>query len=134
MDRCEMNRGRVIDLIDAPKDARIIVCGGVDFVDHARLFSALDALRPRELAQGGAAGADSLAEMWAIDRGVPSRTYAASWRFGKMGGHARNKHMFDDFKPDGVLAAPGNAGTRNMILVALDGGAWVIHLPNSEPK
>lgn len=120
--------GRIIELTEAPKGARIIVCGGRHFGDAPALFMALDLLSPSEIAQGGARGADTMALAWAADRGVSCRTYEAGWSFGSFAGHARNQHMFDDFKPDGILATPGGNGTRHMEIVGLEGGAWVVRL------
>lgn len=121
-------KGRIISISDAPRGARIIVCGGVDFSDRDLIFIALDELAPSEVAQGAAPGADTLGHEWALSRSVPCRSYPARWRYGKLAGFARNEHMFNDFRPDGILSAPGDRGTRHMEMTGLEGGVWVVRV------
>lgn len=98
----------------------VLVCGGRDYDDEARLFSILDvahAANPiKLLVHGGASGADDLAGRWARHAGVPWKGYPAYWRSeGKAAGPKRNQRMLDEAQPDLVIAFPGGAGTADMI-------------------
>lgn len=98
----------------------VLVCGGRDYDDEARLFSILDvahAANPiKLLVHGGASGADDLAGRWARNAGVPWKGYPAYWRSeGKAAGPKRNQRMLDEAQPDLVIAFPGGAGTADMI-------------------
>lgn len=97
----------------------MLVCGGRDYVDGAAVFRALDrahAKRPITLLIHGAArGADTLAEKWARDRQIPYVGVPAEWtRLRKAAGPIRNQRMLDEWKPEGVIAFPGNDGTSDM--------------------
>ncbi len=137
--------GRIIRLEDAPKGARLIVCGGRNYGhaldvfnardrenahrERTRLFEVLDQLAPREIAQGEAKGADELARKWAEARNVPCARFPALWPVeGKSAGPRRNRRMFAGFEPDGTVAFPGGVGTADMENVTLDGGAWLVRI------
>lgn len=97
----------------------LLVCGGRDYMDCARVFHALDAAHARRpiqrLIAGCAAGTDALAHEWAEARGVASTVYTANWRdFGKAAGPMRNQRMLEHGKPDAAVAFPGGAGTADM--------------------
>lgn len=50
---------------------RVLVCGGRDYDDRARVFAELDALQPiRMVIHGNARGADALAHQWGLSRRV----------------------------------------------------------------
>lgn len=71
------------------------------------------------LIHGAARGADSLADAWALRRGVSRRAFPADWaRFGRAAGGLRNTQMLRDGQPELVIAFPGGTGTRNMIAQA----------------
>jgi hypothetical protein len=121
--------GLILKLEDAPKGVRLIVCGGRDYADRERVFAVLDELRPCEIAQGEATGADSLAKAWAAERGVPCARFPALWNVeGKSAGPKRNRRMFSGFEPDGTVAFPGGRGTADMENVTIDGGAWLVRI------
>ena len=96
---------------------KVLVCGGRHYSDVALVFRVLDMLRPTEVIQGGATGADALAAQWAKARKVVGLvTCKADWaKHGKAAGPIRNQHMLDTRKPDLVVAFPGGNGTRDMI-------------------
>ena len=103
---------------------KILVCGGRDYIDKARLFSELDKLKeqyPRisHLIHGAARGADSLADAWALARGIQPVSCKANWAFFDHGraGVFRNAAMLGLY-PDLVVAFPGGRGTANMVLQA----------------
>jgi hypothetical protein len=124
-----MTPGRILKLEDAPRSARLIVCGGRDYADRERVFEVLDLLAPVEIAQGEANGADSLAKAWAAKRGVPCARFPALWNVDrKSAGAKRNRRMFAGFEPDGTVAFPGGRGTADMENVTIDGGAWLVRI------
>jgi hypothetical protein len=124
-----MNPGLILKLEDAPRGARLIVCGGREYADRECVFKTLDLLAPREIAQGEANGADSLAKAWAAERGVPCARFPALWNIeGKSAGPKRNRRMFTGFEPDGTVSFPGDRGTADMENVTIDGGAWLVRI------
>jgi hypothetical protein len=112
---------------------RILVCGGRDYDDRARVFQALDLLAATRgmsmLIHGGARGADSLAGEWAAARRIPETVYPVhpmDWKtLGPRAGPLRNQYMLDDSKPDAVVAFPGGRGTADMIARAEKAGLKV---------
>lgn len=98
---------------------RIIVCGGRDYADRARVWEVLDGLLVEFGAivvfHGGARGADALAERWTIERGVTGFASPADWtKHGRAAGPIRNRQMLDA-GADLVVAFPGGSGTADMI-------------------
>lgn len=108
----------------------ILVCGGRDYANRARVYEVLDA----ELAAIGRddllvmhgrcrTGADKFADDWCVDREVDCLSVPARWRIhGKPAGMIRNRRMSDVYSPDRVIAFPGGPGTRGMIVVAKASG------------
>lgn len=99
---------------------RLLVCGGRDYSDRAELYAVLDRVHRERgvdlLIAGGAPGADSLAEQWADNRGVPKAIEPALWqKHGKAAGPIRNQLMLDKHLPTGAVAFPGGNGTRDMV-------------------
>lgn len=113
---------------------RIIVCGGRNYTDRARVNRILDRVHAERgitaIIQGTAAGADMLAAEWGWDhRPVLVCSYPADWeKHGKKAGAIRNQEMIDEGKPDAVIAFPGGAGTADMITRSRAAGlpVWVI--------
>lgn len=92
---------------------RILVCGSRDWVDAKTITELLEAYREQDVAkgwttiviQGGAAGADAIADGWARGRGVVSLTFPADWKtYGRGAGPIRNQRMLDEALPEVVLA------------------------------
>jgi hypothetical protein len=114
---------------------RVLVTGGRDYENRAKVFEELDALHKEHtitfLMQGGATGADEWAKAWAIQRNIEHKQYDADWdnldvnpvlirsRKGKLynalAGSTRNQIMLDEGKPDIVIAFPGGNGTWDMV-------------------
>ena len=142
--------GKLLKLQEAPKGARIIVCGGRHYGvplksypterarlrdlprvgrERARLFEVLDFLSPKDIANGAAPGADTISTEWAMWRGVPCSQHHALWDTeGRAAGPKRNRRMFAAFLPDGVVSFPGGTGTADMEHVAISGGAWLVRI------
>ena len=100
----------------------ILVCGGRDFDDYAKLRDVLDEVATwgdgSELliVNGGYRGADQLASRWAKERGEKFHEEFADWnRDGKSAGPLRNQRMLDVYKPDFGVAFPGGSGTEDML-------------------
>ena len=122
---------------------RVLVCGGRDFNDYELLRATLDRiLNPNnlslayqagiELIHGGARGADTWADYWAVNNYVPIHEYKANWdKYGKRAGYIRNKQMLDEGKPDLVIAFPGGKGTQMMVKLAKEAGVETIVVSNS---
>lgn len=79
---------------------------------------------------GGAKGADSWADDWAVINWCPCTAFKADWNtHGRKAGPIRNAQMLDEGKPDLVLAFPtGGRGTANMIALARIAGLPVIEV------
>ncbi|MBY3333777.1 DUF2493 domain-containing protein [Rhizobium laguerreae] len=98
---------------------RLVVTGGRDYRDTARIFEALDDLQARRpisvLIEGEADGLDKRAANWAFRRGVAVEKYPALWKLlGNSAGSRRNQQMIDEGKPDFGLVFPGGTGTADM--------------------
>lgn len=111
---------------------RVIVCGGRDYANRARVFDELDTiyfavpLDSLMVIQGGATGADALAREWCIQRHVEYANVPADWEtFGKQAGPLRNQKMVSKYKPHLVLAFPGGRGTADMVKRAEEAGVEV---------
>lgn len=119
---------------------RLVVTGGRHYADADHVVATLDRFHAkhtvRELAQGGATGADALAADWAHARGIPVATFRAEWRkHGAAGGPIRNRRMLDEFGPDWVVAFPGDAGTADCVKAARERGipVWEVKPPRRQP-
>ena len=104
---------------------KVLVCGGRDFKDSATLFQVLDQFHREHgftfLVHGDARGADRLAGEWAKEQGVPFKAYPVEHDLdGEWpgAGPRRNRRMYDDAKPDMVVAFPGGKGTAGMVAYA----------------
>lgn len=116
---------------------RVLVCGGRDYLDEARVFAELDSIGPTYVMEGGqrtrdaetgeiVGGADFFAYRWASARDVAGCTYDADWNVhGRAAGPIRNQRMLDEGKPDLVVAFPGGVGTADMVRRARKAGVPV---------
>ncbi len=114
---------------------RVLVCGGRDYKNRAKVFATLDGLNretPILLLIHGACpygGADLLAEDWAKRREVPYYGLPAKFAaIGRKAGPIRNQKMLC-LKPDLVVAFPGGTGTAGMVTLARSVGIEVIEVP-----
>lgn len=112
---------------------RVLVCGGRNYNDHARVAAVLDKLHAEVgislIIQGGARGADELAFGWARANGVEEIQFDADWENqGSFAGPARNKRMLDEGRPDLVIAFPGGKGTADMVRKARKAGVDVVEI------
>jgi hypothetical protein len=112
------------------KEYRVIIAGSRNFMDYATLESWCDSiLQPKfedsktqvVIISGGARGADTLGERYAIERHLTLERYPADWQqYGRSAGIIRNHQMAK--RANAVIAFPKvgdlNRGTRNMVSVA----------------
>ena len=108
---------------------KILVCGGRDYRDTKFICEILDSYLndyPHSLSiiEGGAPGADLVAQLWAERHHVPCVTIPADWkRYGLSAGPVRNQRMID-MKPDVVLAFPSGTSRGTYIVARSDAGEW----------
>lgn len=123
---------------------RILVCGGRDYEDYDKVRRTLYGLFPPAvehdmktwlppegtvIIHGGARGADSLADTWAVVNWVPVEEYKADWKNeGRAAGILRNERMLEKGKPDLVVAFPGGRGTAHMVKIAKAAGIKVLEI------
>jgi hypothetical protein len=105
---------------------RLVVTGGRDFEEEAMVWDALDYIHDTRviacLIAGRARGADTLAEHWALSRGVPVIAKPADWKqHGRRAGPLRNIEMLNE-NPDACIAFPGGSGTTHMIRICEQAG------------
>jgi hypothetical protein len=110
----------------------VLVCGAREWTDGEVIYRKLAALRPALIIHGAAPGADTLAEHAAKRLQIDYQGYPAKWKLhGKSAGPIRNRHQFDQGKPDLVLAfhtdLSKSVGTRDMVQYALSRGCPVDH-------
>lgn len=106
---------------------RVLVCGGRDYQDHARVFAELDRLdeqRGITLVIHGAcqqrgllSGADRWAEVWARASSIPY-----------MGWPGLGARMIEQAKPEVAVHFPGGNRTRREIRRARAAGVEVIEV------
>lgn len=111
---------------------RVLVCGGRDFCNYAFIWGRLDKLHAETpftaMIQGGATGADTIANEWAATKPIERYTCKADWeKHGRAAGPMRNARMLE-WKPDLVVAFPGGRGTANMVRQAREAGVKVIEV------
>ena len=119
---------------------RLLVCGSRDYSDRRSVFAVLDRYLAKYgekliVIEGEARGADTLARLWAEDRGLAAHRrimkFPAHWRHtdacepgcrelvGKGAGPRRNRQMLAEGMPDGVIAfhrdLPAGVGTLDMV-------------------
>jgi hypothetical protein len=99
--------------------SRVLVCGGRDYADHARIYAVLSHYHAGNpfavVIHGAARGADPIAGEWAEWAGVPVERYPADWTiFGRAAGSMRNAQMLSQGRPNVVIAFPGGTGTADM--------------------
>lgn len=109
------------------KQVRLLVCGGRDYTDKAKIYNVLDILHEDYdvdvLIDGAARGADSFASQWAKDRGIENLRFPADWKaHGRCAGPKRNRRMLEEGTPGMFVAFGGGRGTQNMIEQAQDWG------------
>jgi hypothetical protein len=116
------------------KTIRLLVSGGREYGDKKEVCRVLNTYLKRVdnnrnnllVIQGGATGADGMAERWALENGVPCITMKAPWPFyDKASGPIRNGWMIKFAEPTHVYLFPGGKGTNDMRKKAIRAGLIV---------
>ena len=110
-------------MIGEIKGTRIIVCGTRSFDDYELLEETLDKALARInnpiIVQGGAKGADQLADQYAFKKRVPMQVFHADWKkHGKVAGPIRNGEMVRRASRCVAFWDGTSPGTKNMIAKA----------------
>jgi hypothetical protein len=103
---------------------RIIVCGGRNYKDAARIYLTLEEYVREEptVVHGAAPGADSIAAREATVLELATEPRPAEWdRYGKAAGPIRNQAMVDS-GADLLIAFGGGVGTADCIKRARKAG------------
>lgn len=110
---------------------RVIIAGGRKFNDYQLLKAKLDYYLQHKvkdgykiiIVSGGATGADSLGERYAIENGYPIERYIAEWnKYGLSAGPRRNKQMADIANACVIFWNGTSKGTKNMRDLAITKG------------
>lgn len=113
---------------------RILVCGDRNWIDVQAIQRVLSAYPSGTIViEGGAKGADRIANNIANELGFKVITFPANWKkFGRAAGPIRNQQMLDEGKPDRVIAfhhdLKKSRGTANMVKQARKAGVVSIHV------
>lgn len=110
---------------------KVIIAGGRDFNDYSRLCEHVTHLlrnqyKGIEVVSGGARGADSCGEQYAIEYNYPIKLFEAQWEeYGKSAGYRRNVEMAE--YADALIAFwdGKSKGTKHMIDIAKEKGLKV---------
>ena len=112
---------------------RVLVCGGRNFEDELLLAVTMESIRETRgismVIGGGSRGADTMAEEWAKSRAIECVVFDVDWvGLGRAAGPIRNQQMFDEGKPNLVVAVPGGRVTADMARKARAAGVEVIEV------
>lgn len=118
---------------------RLVITGGRDFTDSARLNETLDLMQWHRridiLIEGDARGADKMAGKWAKANGIKLDTKPAQWKlYGNAAGPLRNQQMIDEGNPNCCLAFPGGTGTADMVTRCKKAGIYIINTLQYVPQ
>ena len=115
------------------KNIRLLVTGGRDYNNKEELYTTLDSIASKYhvevLIHGAARGADTLAGIWAKDRGVEVIAVPANWtQYGRQAGPIRNRDMLNNHRPNLVVAFSGGKGTRDMVDISKKAGIKAVEI------
>lgn len=99
---------------------KVIIAGGRDFNDYAKVISVLSNLKhPFEVVCGEARGADALGKRYANEHNLTVHSFPADWTtHGKSAGYKRNEQMAE-FADACISFWDGKSrGTKHMIDIA----------------
>jgi hypothetical protein len=108
----------------------VVVTGGRNYDDKAKLFHVLNSMGIIHLYVGDASGADALAVEWARYHSIPYTVFKADWdKHGRAAGPIRNGEMLAAAGVNAIVVAfPGGRGTMNCIANALRRGMAVVRV------
>lgn len=98
---------------------KLAVIGSRGFDDYPTLVKWLDIHKPSMIVSGGAIGADSLANKYAQEKGLPILIFYPDWNgLGKRAGFARNAKIIETAEEVVAFWDLKSAGTKNSIDIA----------------
>ncbi|KAF0133219.1 MAG: DUF2493 domain-containing protein [Methylocystis sp.] len=102
-----------------PRGPRIAFAGGVDCIDHQRIWDALDKVHAKHpdmvlLHGGGSKGAERIASCWADNRKVPQVAFKPDWIRHKNAAPFKRNDVMLETLPIGVIAFPGSGIVENL--------------------
>ena len=100
------------------------------------MWQVLDEISPDSIVSGGARGADSLAEKYAAEKGIPITVVPAEWdKYGKSAGYRRNVQIvaesdevvaFWDGESKGTQHTIDIAGKAGKKVSVISNGSWIV--------
>lgn len=106
----------------------ILICGSRAWTNEQAIRNQIEIYRPLVIVNGGARGADTMAQNIALQLGITTKQYLPDWKlYGRSAGIKRNIIMLDESRPDEVWAFQVNnsPGTSHMIKYATRKGCKV---------
>ena len=110
---------------------RVAVIGSRTFTNYEKVKKVLDQLEISLIVSGGAKGADSLAECYAVENSIETLIFEAEWdKYGRSAGYIRNVDIvnssdiilaFWDGKSKGTLHSINFAKKKNKALRIIKG-------------
>jgi hypothetical protein len=101
---------------------RVIIAGSRDFTNYQFLVDSIYQLNYSEwteIVSGGAKGADTLGEQFAMSHKIPLTVFIADWkRYGNAAGPIRNNQMAENADMLVAFWDGKSKGTKNMIETA----------------
>jgi len=119
---CISNNAGRNGIIPGGRALRTIIAGSRDFKDYSLLEAEVAKLpfKITTVLSGGARGADSLGEWWALQNKVSLERYPAKWDvYGRGAGYIRNKEMAEKCEALVAFWDGESRGTKHMINEAL---------------
>ena len=125
---------------------KIIIAGSRRFTDYGLLKEKCDFFLQNqsnvEIVSGTAAGADTLGERYAVERGYKVKRFPADWSKGIQAGHIRNAEMAAYADAAIIFFVDGSKGSQSMLKAAnrkgiavrvVDMDALPLLVPDDEP-
>ncbi len=98
---------------------KVAVIGSRSFTDYDLVISILDEFDISAVVSGGAKGADSLGEKYAIDNFIDTLIFKPDWkRYGRGAGFVRNKEIINNCDIVVAFWDGKSKGTKNSIDLA----------------
>ena len=105
----------------------IAIIGSRGFSNYELVKTTLEKYEAKLIVSGGAKGADTLGERWALENGIPTKIFLPDWeKQGKSAGYIRNKDIIAN--SDIVIAFWDgiSKGTKHSIDIATNAGKQLI--------
>ena len=105
----------------------VAVVGHRELQDYELVRSVLDKIKMDCIVSGGARGADTLAEQYALEHDIPIVVYEAGWhRYGRGAGPKRNQLIVDYADRMVAFLDEGSRGTADSIRRAKKKGIEIL--------